>query len=86
MLNNYDPERVQVTDAVEEHPSDVEGKDDEKPDVPNGVLVTKIVEEDGRLTTSLQVLGDVQITEAQFLLELAIKEFRRAIGLGQDGR
>lgn len=75
-----------MSDGPDDLPTSVEEGKDAAQETPNGVLVTKIVDADGRLSTSLQVLGDVQITEAQFLLELGIKEFRQALGLGQAGR
>ena len=48
---------------------------------PNAVVVVKNVNEDGTLAPpTIQLLGEVQITEAQFLLEAGIKGLRRELG------
>lgn len=48
---------------------------------PNAVVVVKEQDEQGNLRTTIQTLGNVQITEVQFLLEAAIRDFRKAVGL-----
>lgn len=47
----------------------------------NGVLVARVVGEDGSIFTDIQPVGDVQLTEIQTILELGLKAFREKIGL-----
>ncbi len=50
---------------------------------PNGVLVLRVVEDDGRISTTTQPLGDVKVTEIQTILELGIQDFRAKAGLNR---
>lgn len=50
---------------------------------PNGVLVTKVVNDDGGVATQIQLIGDCQVTEIQTILELGLKAFRADVGLDQ---
>lgn len=48
---------------------------------PNGVLVLKITDEQGNISTDAQPVGNVLPTEVQTLLELGINGWRQKIGL-----
>lgn len=48
---------------------------------PNGVLVVKVIDENGNIATDTQPIGNVQPTEVQTLLELGVSSWRRKIGL-----
>lgn len=52
--------------------------------IPDGVLVYRQTGSDGNIVTGVQTLGGVQITEAQTLLELGIRDVRKHLGL--DGQ
>lgn len=71
------PRRTRKPASVADAPADAT----DAPEVPNAVLVIKTVGEDGGIGTSIQVLGNVQITEVQTLLELGLKAFRNDVGL-----
>jgi hypothetical protein len=63
-----------------EEPTDVPVEEAPQADL-NAVIVVKTIDEQGNLRTQVQTSGSVQITEVQFLLEAAIKDFRKAVGL-----
>ncbi len=54
-------------------------KQDEKP--VDGVFVVKGKDDNGSLRTQIVLNGDLQVTEVQTLLEVAIRDFRAEIGL-----
>jgi hypothetical protein len=47
----------------------------------DGVFVTKVVDEHGNIGTDVMINGTVQATEVQTLLELAVRGWRKRIGL-----
>lgn len=49
--------------------------------VPNAVIVHRMVDEQGNIQTEVAPVGDVQVTEIQTILELGIKRFRQQAGL-----
>ena len=53
---------------------------------PDGVLVVKVVDEDGNILIDAQPVGNVQATEVLTILELAGHAFRAKIGLGVGGQ
>lgn len=55
--------------------------DSEKPEGINGVVVIRREEDNGDITTDVQIIGDVKPTEVQTVLELAVPAWRAKIGL-----
>lgn len=54
----------------------------EEPQKPiDGVFVAKVVDEQGNISTEIMMNGEVQATEVQTLLELAVRGWRKRIGL-----
>ncbi len=47
----------------------------------DAVLVMKLTDEDGTITTNVITNGDIAATEVQTLLELGLKSWRQKIGL-----
>lgn len=62
---------------------DVEPNEEpQKPQKPlDGVFVAKVVDEHGNIGTEVMMNGEVQATEVQTLLELAVRGWRKRIGL-----
>jgi hypothetical protein len=54
---------------------------EEQVEQPDAVVVHKVVDEDGNITTEVSIVGSVQPTEVQTLLELATLGWRARIGL-----
>lgn len=46
---------------------------------PNGVLVLRQLDENGNLSTPIQLTGDVKITEVETILKLALKTIKEAL-------
>ena len=69
-------------------PEVIEGNAEEveQPAAPNGVFVIKVVDDKGNISTDLQTTGNVQATEVQTILELAIVRWREQLGFGQASR
>jgi hypothetical protein len=54
----------------------------EVPQAPDAVVVTKTVDEAGNITVDVSPLGNIQATEIQTILELGVARWRQMIGLG----
>ncbi len=52
-----------------------------EPQQPNALLVIREIDEKGKIDTSIMVLGDVKVTEAETILGLALKNLRVELGL-----
>lgn len=63
-------------------PETPEQTDEDAPQELDAVVVTKVKDAEGNITTEVSLLGDVLATEVQTLLELGIKGWRKANGLG----
>lgn len=68
MARSTQKQPVVDTEAAEEKPL-------------NGVLVARVVSDDGSIYTDIQPVGDVQLTEIQTILELGLQAFRAKLGL-----
>ncbi len=53
---------------------------DEAPQM-DAVIVVKTKQDDGTISTEVMVNGNVELTEVQTLLELAVRGWRKRIGL-----
>ncbi len=49
-------------------------------DDPDAVVIFKRTDEEGNVTTAIQALGNVQVTEVQTLIELGLRGFRESLG------
>lgn len=47
----------------------------------DGIFVAKVVDEEGNIGTEIMMNGNVQATEVQTILELAVRGWRKRIGL-----
>lgn len=57
-------------------------QEEEETDSPiDGIFVAKIVDEEGNIGTEVMLNGTVQATEVQTILELAVRGWRKRIGL-----
>lgn len=56
-------------------------KKEEKP--LDAVIITKMVDEQGNISVTVQPNGDVRVTEVQTLLDLATPSWRDKIGLSR---
>lgn len=59
----------------------MEPDEEQEAAVPAAVIVLKTIDEDGSIRTDIVMQGDVQATEVQTLLELAVRGWRQRIGL-----
>jgi hypothetical protein len=48
---------------------------------PNAVLIVRSRDEDGNVGTNVAILGDVQPTEVQTIIELGLAGWRQGLGL-----
>lgn len=73
--------RKKIEPDLKEIAAEVEAQESAKPEPPDAVVVVKHRQEDGSVQTAIQVLGNVEVTEVQTLLELAVRGWREQIGL-----
>lgn len=61
-------------------PNDVEVQIPPPEEKPDAVVIFKRTDDEGNVTTAVQPLGDVKITEIQTLIELGLRGFREQLG------
>lgn len=62
--------------SVAEHPGQ-----EVEPESPNGVFVSRDIAEDGTISTNLQMVGDVKITELETILKVALRTVTSKLNL-----
>jgi hypothetical protein len=62
-----------------EVPEVIEGT--ETPKDPDAVVIVKITDDRGNVSTAVQTLGDLQATEVQTIIEIGLKGWRDQLGL-----
>jgi len=74
---------TEIDELKPDTPIDAVSVTEETPDAeqPNAVLVVKIQDEDGSISTDVIPTGNVQATEVQTLIELGLVAWRQKIGL-----
>jgi ACT domain-containing protein len=54
---------------------------EDAPEQPNGVLIVRIEDEEGNISTDTVPLGNVKATEVQTIIELGLSNWRAKLGL-----